>query len=218
MVRIGVILVLVAGALAVFAPAAMTERQATQLEGNVGPGFVISLRDETGAGVSHLDPGDYTIHVNDQSDEHNFHLTGPGVDMATDVTGIGTQDWNITVTNGTYRYQCDAHATQMHGSFTAGTVQTPPPPTTRKLSGSVGPGSKIALARSAKTGKTVITIRDRTKKDNFHLTGPGVNKKTGVAFTGTVKWTVTLKAGSYTFRSDAHKALKGTLKVSPATA
>ena len=45
-------------------------------------------------------------------------------------------------------------------------------------------------------------------------TGPGVNKKTGVAFTGTVTWTVTLKAGTYTFRSDAHRALKGTLKVS----
>ena len=40
-----------------------------------------------------------------------------------------------------------------------------------------------------------------------------MNKKTGVAFKGTVKWTVTLKAGTYTFRSDAHKKLKGTLKV-----
>ena len=60
----------------------------------------------------------------------------------------------------------------------------------------------------------MLTIRDRSKKDNLHLTGPGLNKKTGVAFTGTVKWTVTLKAGTYTFRSDAHKALKGTLKVS----
>jgi hypothetical protein len=103
----------------------------------------------------------------------------------------------------------------MKGAFTVGNV-----PTTAvlKLAGSVGPGAKIALARSAKSGKFSITIRDRSAKDNFHLIGPGVNKKTGVAFTGTVKWTVTLKPGAYTFRSDAHKALKGTLKVTPAAA
>ena len=85
-----------------------------------------------------------------------------------------------------------------------------------KMSASVGPGQKIAFARTAKAGKPTITIRDLTAKDNFHLTGPGVTKKTGVAFKGTVKWTVTLKAGTYTYRSDAHKGLKGTLKVKPA--
>src|SRR5947208_14540279 len=84
----------------------------------------------------------------------------------------------------------------------------------QKLAGGVGPGAHISLTRSAKAGKAVLTIRDRSKRDNLHLTGPGVNKKTGVAFTGTVAWTVTLKAGTYTFHSDAHKALRGTLKVS----
>ena len=37
-----------------------------------------------------------------------------------------------------------------------------------------------------------MTIRDLTTKDDFHLVGPGVNKKTGVAFKGTVAWSVTL--------------------------
>ena len=212
MLRFGVpLLLLMVGALAASAPAATPPLQA-----NVGPGFTISLRDSTGAGVSHLDPGTYTIHVNDQSEEHDFHLFGPGVEKTTDVAGIGEQDWEVTFADGTYRFQCDPHLTVMRGSFTVGTVVTPP--AMLKLAGTVGPGAKITLARSAKAGKTVITIRDRTKKDNFHLVGPGVNKKTGVAFTGTVKWTVTLKAGSYTFRSDAHKTLKGTLKVSPAAA
>jgi plastocyanin len=209
MMRFGVLFLLVVGTLAASAPAA-----SNQLEGNVGPGFVISLRDASGAGVAHLDPGTYTIRVVDQSAEHNFHLTGPGVDKATDVVGTGSEDWNVTLTDGTYRYVCDVHATQMRGSFTVGTVPTPTP--TRKLSGSVGPGAKISLARSAKAGKTIVTIRDLTKKDNFHLRGPSVNKKTGLAFTGTVKWTLTLKAGTYTFRSDAHRALKGTLKVTAA--
>jgi len=212
MVRLGVLLLLLVGALAASAPAATPPLQAS-----VGPGFVISLRDSAGAGVSHLDPGIYTIHVNDQSPEHDFHLIGPGVDRATEVAEVGSQDWEVTLTDGTYRFQCDPHSTTMRGSFTVGTV-APPPPTTLKLAGSVGPGAKISLARTAKAGKAIITIRDRTKKDNFHLSGPGVNKKTGVAFIGTVKWTVTLQAGAYKFRSDAHRTLKGTLKVSPAAA
>jgi plastocyanin len=180
----------------------------------VGPGYTISLNDASGTRVTHLDPGPYTIHVVDQSDIHNFHLIGPGVDQMTDVQAIDKADLQVTFVDGTYNYRCDAHSF-MKGSFTVGNV-----PTTAvlKLAGSVGPGQKISLARTAKAGKTTITIRDRSSRDNFHLSGPGVNKKTGVAFKGTVKWTVTLKAGSYTFRSDAHKALKGTLKVTAAAA
>jgi len=173
--------------------------------------FNISLTDATGAKVTHLDPGDYTIQVSDLSDMHNFDLTGPGVSKSTGVSDIGSQTWNVTFTDGTYKFQCDIHPTTMKGTFTVGTPPTPTP--TQKLSGGVGPGAKISLTKSAKAGKAVLTISDRSKKDNLHLTGPGVNKKTGIAFTGTVKWTVTLKAGTYTFRSDAHKALKGTLKV-----
>jgi plastocyanin len=180
----------------------------TTLDANVGPGFTISLKNASGAKVTHLDPGTYTIHVVDQSDMHNFDLTGPGVSKSTMVTDVGSEDWNVTFVTGTYHYVCDVHSTTMKGSFTVGNVTT-----TQSLAGSVGPGAKIALARTAKAGKATITIRDRASTDNFHLSGPGVNKKTGVAFKGTVKWTVTLKAGTYTFRSDAHKALKGTLKV-----
>ena len=38
---------------------------------------------------------------------------------------------------------------------------------------------------------------------NFHITGPGVNKATGVAKTGTTRWTITLSAGTYTYKTDA---------------
>lgn len=94
------------------------------------------------------------------------------------------------------------------------TTPPPPPPAAEKLAGSVGPGARITLKRSAKAGKATLTVHDLSKKDNFHLQGPGVNKKTGVAFMGTVTWAVTLKAGAYTYRSDAHPSLHGTLKVS----
>src|SRR5262249_55250047 len=154
--------------------------------------FNISLTDATGAKVTHLDPGDYTIHVSDLSDMHNFDLTGPGVSKSTGVTEIGSQTWNVTFTDGTYKFLCDIHPTTMKGRFTVGSTPPPPPPPTtsptQKLSGLVGPGAKISLTKSAKAGRAVLTISDRSKKDNLHLTGPGVNKKTGIAFTGTVKW------------------------------
>jgi plastocyanin len=211
MLRFGVPLV----AVAVVALAGPAAADTSALQASVGPGFTISLKDASGSAVTHLDPGAYTIHVVDQSDMHNFDLTGPGVSKSTGVTDVGSEDWNVTFATGTYHFVCDAHPTTMKGVFTVGNVTTTP---VLKLAGSVGPGPKITLARTAKAGKTTITIRDRTGKDNFHLIGPGVNKKTGVASMGTVKWTVTLKAGTYTFRSDAHKALKGTLKVTSTAA
>ena len=62
---------------------------ATTLNGNVGPGYVISLTDSTGAAVTSLPAGSYTIMVNDQSSSHNFHLSGPGVNQTTTVSCVG---------------------------------------------------------------------------------------------------------------------------------
>jgi plastocyanin len=208
MVRVGVLLLVTAAALASAAGA-----DTPVLQGSVGPGFSISLTDSAGSAVTHLDPGAYAVHVVDQGDIHNFHLVGPGVDQATSVAGTGEATWTVTLADGTYRFFCDAHPTQMKGSFTVGTPP-PPPPAAQRLKGSVGPGLKIAFAHAASPGRTKITIRDLTAQDDFHLVGPGVNKKTGIAFKGTVTWTVTLKVGKYAFRSDAHRALRGTLTVS----
>jgi hypothetical protein len=44
-----------------------------------------------------------------------------------------------------------------------------------------------------------------------------VNRKTGVRFRGTTTWTVDLKAGRYTYRSDVTKRLRGVLVVTAAT-
>ena len=213
MSRYGVLLgVIAAVVVAALGGPAAADNPVLKAEVGLNDGFAITLTDASGTKVTHLDPGDYTIQVNDHSDMHNFDLTGPGVSKSTGVSDIGQQTWNVTFANGTYKFLCDIHPTTMKGSFTVGVVPTTTKP--QALSGSVGPGAKISLTRSAKAGKAVLTIRDRTKKDNLHLIGPGVNKKTGIAYIGTVKWTVTLKSGTYTFRSDAHKALKGTLKVS----
>jgi len=56
-------------------------------------------------------------------------------------------------------------------------------------------------------------VSDGSNKQNFHLTGPGVNKKTGVAAKAKATWTLTLKPGKYTYRSDKSRKLRGTFKV-----
>jgi plastocyanin len=185
----------------------------------VGDGFNISLKDAGGTPVTHLDAGTYTIQVHDDSEIHDFHLFGPGVNMATPVGDAVDVTWTVTLQDGTYKFQCDPHAGVMHGSFTVGMVTAPPPPA--KLKASVGPGRRIAVrtANGTKltllsgTTKTVITVNDRSRVDNFHLRGPGVNKATGVRFRGRVTWRLTLRPGAYVYRSDAHRLLRGTFTV-----
>ena len=87
------------------------------LRGKVGPGFDISLTNEQGQIVSTLAPGSYTLLVDDQSDMHNFHLTGDGVDVSTEVDGQGTSSFDIVLTSGTYTFVCDPHSSTMNGSF-----------------------------------------------------------------------------------------------------
>ena len=207
--------------LAAVLPSAVARAQTTTLTGVVGTNdaFVITLTDASGNRVTHLDPGTYTIVVHDRSEMHNFHLRGPGVDQKTDVTAVGDSTWTVTVADGTYTYVCDPHALTMRGSFTVGTVQAPP--VTANLRASVGPGRRISL-RNANGTKTVrledvasatVVVSDRSKADNFHLTGPGVNRKTGIAFRGRVTWKLTLSPGTYRYRSDRHKTLRGSFAV-----
>jgi hypothetical protein len=51
-------------------------------------------------------------------------------------------------------------------------------------------------------GDYTITVTDVSRSDNFHLAGPGVNRRTGLRFTGTTTWTLELRAGTYRYRSD----------------
>ncbi|HUQ22671.1 MAG TPA: plastocyanin/azurin family copper-binding protein [Gaiellaceae bacterium] len=85
------------------------------LNGSVGPGFDISLD-----GTDGVTTGSYELVVNDQSTAHNFHLTGPGVDVSTEVGAEGEKTFEIDLQAGEYTFQCDPHASQMNGSFTVG--------------------------------------------------------------------------------------------------
>jgi plastocyanin len=68
--------------------------------------------------VTSLKAGKYTIVVKDLASDHDFHLSGPGVNKRTSVAGRATTTWTVTLTRGTYRFMCDPHAGFMKGSFT----------------------------------------------------------------------------------------------------
>jgi plastocyanin len=80
-------------------------------KGTVGPGFTITMaKKPTKAGKIRLT-------VADKSELHNFHLSGPGVNVKTAVGFVGTKSFTVTLKKGTYRFVCDPHASSMKGSF-----------------------------------------------------------------------------------------------------
>ena len=107
-----VALAALAAALAVPAAFAGT----TTLTGTDGPGFTITLK-QGSAKVTNLKAGTYTFQIADKSNIHNFHLSGPGVNKKTSVSGTGSSTWTVNLKSGTYKFVCDPHATIMKGSF-----------------------------------------------------------------------------------------------------
>jgi plastocyanin len=79
------------------------------LTGTVGPGFTITMNKTT------VKAGTYAITIHDLATIHDFHLTGPGVNKKTSITGTGTTKWTVKLKKGTYRFVCDPHHTIMHG-------------------------------------------------------------------------------------------------------
>jgi len=88
------------------------------------------------------------------------------------------------------------------------------------LNGTVGPGFTITLKKGSakvmklKAGSYKFVISDKSNIHNFHITGPGVNKKTSVGSTGSSTWTLKLKKGTYKYVCDPHaSSMKGSFKV-----
>src|SRR5436305_1580048 len=91
----------------------------------------------------------------------------------------------------------------------------------KTLKAATGPGFTITLKTKAgkkvktlKRGKYTIEVSDKSAIHNFHLKGPGVDKKTGIPFVGKKTWKVKLKKGKYTYVCDIHKTIMyGSFKV-----
>ena len=104
--------VLAAGLLV--APAASA---ATTVYGTVGPGYTITLKTAGGKPVKTLPHGLVVFHISDRSTDHDFHLTGGGIDRATEVAQKGTFTWRLKLKAGRYTFKCDPHEIIMIGHF-----------------------------------------------------------------------------------------------------
>ena len=200
--------------LAALVPATATAEETGKLVGVVGPGFTIDLQYPDGTHVQSLRSGKYEFVIHDNSDIHNFALGSKTANVRlfqTDVPFVGDQTFTIDLPAGLYGYACSPHFDVMNGSFIVTDAQ-PPVTTTKALTAKIDARAASLSAKRAAAGRYRITVSDRSKTRNFHLSGPGVNRKTGKAFTGTVKWTLELEAGTYRFGSDPH--LTGKLVVS----
>jgi plastocyanin len=187
-------------------------------------GFDIGLTDANGTPVTRVTPGTYTFLIRDRSRLHNFHFASNEdrtVDFRTELDFVGEQSFTVTLQADTrYAYACEPHWQTMNGELfsTGGTSPPPPPPrppaprpkTLR--AGVTAGGTAFMAARSVRAGRYRVVVRDSSKRHNFHLAGPGVNRRTTAAFTGTTTWALRLKRGAYRFGSDP-EPLEGRLRV-----
>jgi plastocyanin len=91
---------------------------------------------------------------------------------------------------------------------------------TTTLNGTVGPGFTITLTKAGKkvtklpAGLYVFKIADKSSIHNFHLTGPGFNRKTSVGAVKNETWRIHLRKGTYKYVCDPHKSfMKGSFVV-----
>ena len=99
-------------AMLVLASSSFAAVSTNTLTGTVGPGYTITVNKKS------VKAGTYAITIHDLASIHDFHLTGPGVDKKTSVSGTGTTKWTVKLKKGTYHYVCDPHHTIMHGVLT----------------------------------------------------------------------------------------------------
>jgi hypothetical protein len=111
-------LLTVALAAIAIATAGVVSAAPAKVVGTVGPGETISLR-LGGKKVTKLKAGvAYRLVVSDRSDEHDFRITGPGVNkVITSVGFVGRKAVVLKLKAGAYSYFCMPHSDDMHGSF-----------------------------------------------------------------------------------------------------
>jgi hypothetical protein len=160
-----------------------------------------------------IPPGTYTIRVVDDTDEHNFHLSGPGVDQSTSVGGMSSPTWTVTFQSGAdYRFQCDTHFDFMYGMFsTSGSAGSTG---STGSAGSTGGSSTSggSASSSGSTGSGTSALRgtltgtvSASGKLTFAIAGKPVKRLSA----GRYRITVVDKAATRSFvvREDGHTAI-----------
>jgi len=142
--------------------------------------------------------------VHDLSDVHNFALGNQTTNTRLFTGGIefvGDETFTLDLAPGSYAYACSAHPDTMNGRFRV-IAAAPPPVATKTLSAKVTSGAVSLSAKAVTAGPYKLTVADRSRSRNFHVVGPGVNRRTGKTFMGSVTWRLELAAGKYKFGSD----------------
>jgi NitT/TauT family transport system substrate-binding protein len=87
------------------------------------------------------------------------------------------------------------------------------------LDATVGQSGFLVLRLNGKAvtrlraGKVTIAVADKSRTDNFHLSGGSVNRSTSVAKRENATWTLNLKKGVYQYTSDGSSKKKGAFRV-----
>jgi plastocyanin len=105
--------------LLVAVPATTAASRKQVLQGNVGPGFTITLK-KNGQKVTKVKAGKYVLSVSDKSSAHNFvfERSGGGFERAVTTVGFtGRKTLTITLKKGKYEYYCAPHESIMHGDL-----------------------------------------------------------------------------------------------------
>ena len=151
-----------------------------------------------GQAVDTLVAGQYQLLVHDLSDIHNWALGSQTTNtriLQTDVPFVGDQTFTVDLTPGRYAYACSAHPNTMNGTF----IVVPPDghdeDAVREGGRTLGEDEREE-GRGRPLPDHGGATRSRTR--NFHLVGPGVNRKTGKTFTGAVTWTLRPRAPART--------------------
>ena len=94
----------------------------------------------------------------------------------------------------------------------------------KSLVGVVGHNDAFSISLTDEAGTTIknlqagtyqLTIKDESTIHDFHLTGSGVDKATGIGSAGTTTFSVTFAPGKYTFMCDPHaSSMHGSFTVS----
>ncbi len=110
-----------AALIAVGSALATPHAAAPTLNGTVGPGFTITLK-QNGKAVKSLKAGSYTFVVADKADIHDFVVEkSKGGSFEKELTSVpftGTKSVKIKLTAGEWEFYCRPHESQMKGTFT----------------------------------------------------------------------------------------------------
>jgi hypothetical protein len=126
------------------------------------------------------------------------------------VTGAGFQPGQSGNPGGRPKgLACSVSAPYRADAYIEGLTGSAPPATLRGIvtrTGLILRTSSGAPVTALEAGRYTVLVRDGSSGKDFHLVGPGVDRHTGLAFTGKVSWSIELKRGTYRYRSDRPRA------------